>query len=55
VQEKAVVHVVKILEDVIDSLGIETRRATFKTVDFVSFGKKEFGQVRTVLACTAGD
>ena len=55
VQEKAVVGLVKIAEDVIDSIGVEAGRATLEAVNFVAFCQEQLGQVRAILASAAGD
>ena len=40
-QEEAVVGFVKIPENVVNAIGIETRRASLEAMDFVSFAEKE--------------
>jgi len=45
VQEEAVAGLVKIPKNVVNAIGIETRRTPLETMNFVSFGEKEFSQV----------
>jgi hypothetical protein len=45
----------RILVEVIDSLGVEERGAAFDAVDFVAFFEEEFGEVGAILAGDAGD
>ncbi len=44
-QEEAVVGFVKIPKNVVDAIGVETRRTPLEPMDFVAFGEKELGQV----------
>ena len=46
---------VRVLIDMVDALGIELRRAALDAVDFIAFFQQKFCQIRTVLACNAGD
>ena len=46
---------VRVLVDMVDALGVELRRAAFDAVDFIAFFQQKFCQIRTVLACNAGD
>jgi len=41
---------VRILVDMVDTVGIEQRRTAFDAMDLVTFGKEKFGKVRSVLA-----
>ena len=54
-QEKAVVSLVVILEDVIYTIGIKARCTALDAVDLIASGKKKLGQVGTILASTSGD
>ena len=55
VQFEAHVVDVRILVDMVDALGVELRRAAFDAVDIIAFSQQKFCQIRTVLACNAGD
>jgi len=44
-----------VLIEVVDATAVQTARAADEAADLVAFGKKEFGQVRAVLAGDAGD
>ena len=55
VQFEAHVVDVRILVDMVDTLGVELRGAAFDAVDFIAFFQQKFCQIRTVLACHAGD
>jgi hypothetical protein len=39
----------------IDTIGVERRGPAFQAVDFIPFGKEQFGQVGAVLAGDAGN
>jgi hypothetical protein len=55
VQEEVALGLMRILVEVVDTLGIERRGAAFQTMDFVTFGKQEFRQVGTILSGNSGD
>ena len=46
---------VRVLIDMVDALGVELRRTALDAVDFIAFFQQKFCQIRTVLACNAGD
>jgi hypothetical protein len=46
---------VRIMNQVIDPLGVEGRRTAFHAVDHVSFGEKKFGEIGAILAGYTGD
>jgi hypothetical protein len=46
---------VRIAIKMVDPSGVEGRGAADDAVDFISFGKQQFRQVRAVLAGDAGD
>ena len=54
-QEKAIVGLVIILENVIDAIGIKARCTTLDTVNLIALGKKKLGQIGAILASTPGD
>lgn len=47
--------VVWITVEMVDSLGVECRSSTNDAVNFISLFQQEVGQMRTILACDAGD
>jgi hypothetical protein len=53
--EEADMLFVEILVKMIHPGGIERRRPTLDTVDFVAFAKEEFSQVGTILAGNTGN
>ena len=54
-QNKTTALLVRILIQMIDTIGIEQRRASFDTVNFVAFFEQELSQIRAVLSGDAGD
>jgi len=48
-------HVVGVAVQMVDAVRVEQGCAAFDAVDFVAFGKKEFGEVGSVLSGDAGD
>lgn len=55
VQLEAGVLKMRVLEDMINTGGVEAGCTALDAVHDVAFFKQEFGQVRTVLACDAGN
>ena len=49
------VRVVRIPIDVVNTMGVERRRATNDSMDRIALGQQEFGQVATVLSSDAGN
>ncbi len=47
------IRIVRILIEVIDTVRVEQRGATFDTVNLVAFGEKKLGKIRSVLACNS--
>jgi hypothetical protein len=55
VQVEFRVRRVRILIDMVHTLGVERRGTTFNTVYFITFFQQQFCQVRTILPGNAGD
>jgi hypothetical protein len=55
VKDEALVRFVWILIEMVDAVGIEQRRASLDTVDFVSFVEQQLGEIGAVLAGDACD
>jgi hypothetical protein len=54
-EEKPDIRQMGILIEVIDSSAIKAARTPNEAMDFVTLRKKEFCQIRTVLACYSRD
>ena len=55
VKHKAGIGSVRVLVDMIDTLGVEGARAAFNAVNFVALREQEFREICSVLACNACD
>jgi hypothetical protein len=47
--------IVRVLVDVIDTIGSKGTGPAHETMDFVPFGKKKLGQVRSILTSNTSD
>ena len=54
-KNKVTVLRVRVLVDVVDTLGVKGGGAAFYAMDLIAFFEEEFGKVRAVLAGDAGD
>jgi len=54
-EKQSNIRQMRVLIEVVDLAAVKTARAADEAVDLVAFGKKEFGQVRAVLAGDASD
>jgi hypothetical protein len=46
---------VRVVDEMVNALGVERRRTALHAVDDISLGEKKFGQIGTVLPGCAGD
>jgi hypothetical protein len=46
---------VRIMDEVVDALGVEGRRTALHAVDDIPLRKQKFGEVRAILSSCAGD
>src|SRR5262245_23522403 len=46
---------VRVVDEMVDALGVERRRTTLHAVDDISLGEKKFGQIGAILPGCAGD
>src|SRR5260370_35347546 len=46
---------VRIVDEMVDALGVERRRTTLHAVDDISLGEKQFGQIGAILPGCTGD
>ena len=46
---------VRIMHEMVDTLGVERRRTALYAVDDISFRKKKFGEIGAILPGCAGD
>lgn len=54
-QNQLAIILVRVLIEMIDTLGVEERRPAFDTVHRIAFPDEEVGEVSTILAGNAGD
>lgn len=54
-QNKTAVVGVRRLIDMINTLGIEHRRAPLDPMNFITFFQQQLGQIRAILPCALGD
>jgi hypothetical protein len=54
-EEELLARDVRIAVDVIDPVGVEGARSPDQSMDFTPFGKKQLGQIRTILSGNAGN
>jgi hypothetical protein len=54
-QDEVARGLMRILVQMVDALGVKRGSAAFQAVNFITFGEKEFRQVRSVLSGNPGD
>ncbi|EXI76370.1 MAG: hypothetical protein AW07_00315 [Candidatus Accumulibacter sp. SK-11] len=55
VEDEAAILLVRVLVQVVDTVGVEQRAAPLDAVDLVALGQQHFGQIGAILAGNAGD